>query len=95
VASPLTRSLDSVKRLEDGGAGADVVQQVSAVLHHGPAYFIVMRERLTQWTASKQIATLADGRGRLSVAHGTDPAFFERRRCLRTLQSEPLVSGKA
>lgn len=70
-------------------AGADAVQQVSAILHNGPAYFIVMREGLAQWMASKHIATLADVRGRLSVAHGTDPAFFERGQYIRTLHSEP------
>lgn len=70
-------------------AGADAVQMVSAILRHGPAYFIVMREGLAQWMASKQIATLADVRGRLSVAKGTDPAFFERGQYIRTLHSGP------
>ena len=85
VTGGVVSPCDGIKALL---AGADAVQMVSAILRHGPAYFIVMREGLAQWMASKQIAALADVRGRLSVAHGTDPAFFERGQYIRTLRSD-------
>ncbi len=70
-----------------GKAGAHAVQMVSAILRHGPPYFIAMREGLARWMESKQFTSLTDVRGRVSLAHNTDPATLERANYIRTLQS--------
>jgi dihydroorotate dehydrogenase (fumarate) len=68
-------------------AGAHVVQIVSAILRHGPAYFAVMRDGLERWMESQKFATLDDVRGRLSVSSSPDPTAFERANDIRTLSS--------
>jgi dihydroorotate dehydrogenase (fumarate) len=75
---------DGVKALL---AGADAVQVVSAVLHHGPAYFGVLRDGLERWMEKHQISRLDDVRGRASLKQTADPAAFERANYIRTLQS--------
>jgi dihydroorotate dehydrogenase (fumarate) len=66
-------------------AGAHVVQMVSAILRHGPSYFIAMREELRRWMESLEFARMDDVRGRLSMASTEDPAAFERAQYVRTL----------
>jgi dihydroorotate dehydrogenase (fumarate) len=66
-------------------AGADAVQMVSAILRHGPSYFRSMRDGLTRWMDSLEIARLDDVRGRLSLARTEEPAAFERAQYVRTL----------
>jgi dihydroorotate dehydrogenase (fumarate) len=68
-------------------AGADVVQLVSALLRHGPAYLSVLRQGLEQWMEWHKIGTLADVRGRLSLKQVPIPAAFERANYIRALQS--------
>jgi dihydroorotate dehydrogenase (fumarate) len=68
-------------------AGADAVQLVSAILMHGPAYISVMREGLERWMDWHKLASLADVRGRVSLAQVAKPAAFERANYLRALQS--------
>jgi len=68
-------------------AGADVVQLVSALLRHGPAYVGVMRQGLERWMEWHKLASLAEVRGRVSLANVTDPAAFERANYIRALQS--------
>ena len=47
-------------------AGADVVQMVSALLRHGPAYMSAMRRGLEQWLEWNKAGSLAEMRGRLA-----------------------------
>lgn len=68
-------------------AGADVVQLVSAILMHGPAYISVMREGLERWMEWHKLPSLAEVRGRVSLAQVAKPAAFERANYLRALQS--------
>jgi len=68
-------------------AGADVVQMVSALLHHGPSYVTVMRHSLEQWLEWHNMGSLAEARGRLSHRQTQDPAAYERANYIRTLQS--------
>jgi dihydroorotate dehydrogenase (fumarate) len=68
-------------------AGADVVQLVSALLRHGPAYLSAMREGLERWMEWHKLATLGDVRGRLSLKQVPDPTSFERANYIRALQS--------
>jgi dihydroorotate dehydrogenase (fumarate) len=68
-------------------AGADAVQLVSALLHHGPSYVGVMRHSLEQWLEWHNMSSLAEARGRLSHQKTQDPAAYERANYIRTLQS--------
>jgi dihydroorotate dehydrogenase (fumarate) len=68
-------------------AGADAVQLVSALLHHGPAYVGVMRRSLEQWLEWHNMGSLAEARGRLSHQHTQQPGAWERANYIRTLQS--------
>jgi dihydroorotate dehydrogenase (fumarate) len=65
-------------------AGATAVQLVSAILRHGPAYLIAMRDGLIQWMDSKHL-TLNAARGRVDGMRNMDLA--ERANYIRTLQS--------
>ena len=68
-------------------AGADAVQMVSALLHHGPSYVAVMRRSLEQWLEWHNMGSLAEARGRLSHRTTQDPAAYERANYISTLQS--------
>ena len=68
-------------------AGADALQLVSALLHHGPAYVGVMRRSLEQWLEWHNMGSLAEARGRLSHQHTQQPGAWERANYIRTLQS--------
>jgi len=68
-------------------AGADVIQMVSALLHHGPSYVNVMRHSLEQWLDWHNMGSLAEARGRLSHRTTEDPAAYERANYIRILHS--------
>ena len=68
-------------------AGADVIQMVSAVLHHGPAYVVTMKHSLEQWLEWNRMASVAEARGRLSHRTTQNPSAYERAHYIRTLQS--------
>jgi dihydroorotate dehydrogenase (fumarate) len=68
-------------------AGADVVQMVSALLLHGPAYVALMRRGLEDWLDWHAMERLGDARGLLSLKTTRDPASFERAHYIRTLHS--------
>jgi dihydroorotate dehydrogenase (fumarate) len=84
VCGGVSHPTDGVKAVL---AGAHAVQMVSAILRHGPAYLTAMRDGLTRWMESHGFATLAEVRGRLSLADSPDPSAFERANYLRTLTS--------
>jgi dihydroorotate dehydrogenase (fumarate) len=66
-------------------AGADAVQMVSAILRHGPSYFVAMRDGLRHWMESLELSSLDDVRGRVSLAQTEAPDAFERAQYIRTL----------
>jgi dihydroorotate dehydrogenase (fumarate) len=68
-------------------AGADVVQLVSALLMHGPGFVSAMREGLERWMDWHKLPSLAEVRGRVSLANTASPAAFERANYIRALQS--------
>jgi len=68
-------------------AGADAVQMVSALLHHGPSYISAMRRSLEEWLDWHNMGSLAEVRGLLSHRTTQDPAAYERANYIRTLQS--------
>ena len=67
-------------------AGADAVQMVSAILRHGPSYFVSMRDELQRWMALMEFARIEDVRGRVSLAKTEAPSAFERAQYIRTLK---------
>lgn len=67
-------------------AGAHAVQMVSAILRHGPAYFVAMRDGLTRWMEAKHLSSLDEVRGRVD-GHAGVPNVIERANYIRTLQS--------
>lgn len=68
-------------------AGADAIQMVSAVLHHGPSYVVTMRHALEQWLEWQDMGSVAEARGRLSHRITHNPAAYERAQYIRALQS--------
>jgi len=74
-------------------AGADAVQMVSALLHHGPSYVTVMQNSLEQWLEWNNMGSLAEARGRLSHRTTVNPAAYERANYIRTLQSRGLPAA--
>jgi dihydroorotate dehydrogenase (fumarate) len=68
-------------------AGADVVQLVSAILRHGPAYVNTMLQGLEHWLEWNKVASLDEMRGRASLERSPDPAALERAHYIRTLHS--------
>jgi dihydroorotate dehydrogenase (fumarate) len=84
VTGGVANAVDGIKALL---AGADIVQLVSAALRRGPSVFSAMRDDLSQWMDANGMHSLADVRGRLSIATSADTSLFERGSYLRTLQS--------
>ena len=68
-------------------AGADVVQMVSALLRHGPAYVATMRKGLQDWLAWHHANSLEEIKGAVSLETRRDPGAFERAHYIRTLHS--------
>jgi dihydroorotate dehydrogenase (fumarate) len=68
-------------------AGADAIQMVSALLHHGPAYVVTMKHSLEQWLEWNGMASVAEARGRLSHRTTQNPSAYERAQYIRALQS--------
>ncbi len=68
-------------------AGADVVQMVSALLRHGPAFVSTMRRGLEDWLAWQKMNSLQEMKGSVSLETKRDPGAFERAHYIRTLHS--------
>ena len=68
-------------------AGADVVQMVSSLLRHGPAFVAAMRHGLERWMEWNTMTRLGDMRGRSSLERTAERDAFERANYIRTLQS--------
>ena len=67
--------------------GADVIQLVSALLHHGPGHVATMKKGLTDWLEWHKMQDLAEARGLVSLKTTRDPASFERAQYIRTLHT--------
>ena len=68
-------------------AGADAVQMVSALLHHGSTHIKTMRQGLEEWMERHEFLSVEDFRGQASLERALDPASVERAGYIRTLQS--------
>lgn len=67
-------------------AGADAVQMVSVLLHHGPDYLRTLRRDLETWMDEHEYTSLAQMRGSMSHSRSPDPAAIERANYIRVLQ---------
>jgi dihydroorotate dehydrogenase (fumarate) len=86
ISGGVANPADGVKALL---AGADVVQIVSAILRHGPAYMSTMRHGLEEWLDRQHASSLDQMRGVASLETTHDPGAFERAHYIRTLHSWP------
>lgn len=67
--------------------GADAVQMVSVLLHHGPQRLRETRERMVGWMQERGYDSLAQMRGAMNLARAPDPKAFERANYMRVLQT--------
>lgn len=67
-------------------AGANAVQMVSALLHHGPAHLAVVRRQISHWLDEREYDSLRDAQSAARALQARDPRASERANYLRTLQ---------
>jgi len=77
--------IDAVKAVL---AGADAVQIVSALIANGPERLREIRRGFEQWADDHGYRSLAEMRGRVSLALCANPAAFERGNYVRLLQAQ-------
>jgi dihydroorotate dehydrogenase (fumarate) len=68
-------------------AGANAVQMVSALLHHGPQHLSKLRHELAQWLEEHEYGSLREMRGSMSLRSCPDPEAYERANYMLMLQS--------
>lgn len=76
--------LDAIKAIM---AGADAVQMVAALLHHGPARLTSTIHELHQWLQDHEYESVRQARGSMSFEKTPNPEAFERGNYMRILQS--------
>ena len=86
VTGGVAEPADGIKALL---AGADAVQQVSAVLRHGPHCFANMRDGLARFMEERHLDSVSRLKGVASFAWSEDPAAFQRASYIRTLHAWP------
>lgn len=59
-------------------AGADAVQVVSTIYKHGPKQITKMLNDIEAWMQTKEYASIADFKGKLSNKHTKDPFAYRR-----------------
>ncbi len=74
---------DAIKALM---AGADVVQMVSALLHHGPAHLALVRDDVERWLERREYDSLDQLRGSMSLGKVAEPEAYERANYVKILQ---------
>ncbi|MCB8942133.1 MAG: dihydroorotate dehydrogenase-like protein [Ardenticatenaceae bacterium] len=84
----LTTGVHSVTDVLKGlAAGATVTMMASELLKNGPKRLQVIRSGLETWLEQNDFASVAEMRGRLSLAKQEKPIAFERGNYLRVLSS--------
>jgi dihydroorotate dehydrogenase (fumarate) len=67
-------------------AGADVVMTTSALLRYGPGHLSELRRGLERWMGERGFDSIAEVRGRMSLANVENAAAFERANYIRLLE---------
>ncbi len=70
-------------------AGADAVQMVAAILHHGPTRITAVLGELAEWLRDHEYVSLRQARGSMSLERSPNPEAFERGNYMRILQTWP------
>ena len=98
-SSPLTGTLDGLRRLEDAGAAAAVLPslfeeelthggtEVDRLLETGPERLRELTSGLQEWLEEHEYVSVAQPRGSVAQRAGTDPTAYERGNYLKTLRS--------
>lgn len=76
--------VDAIKAIM---AGADGVQVVSALLHHGPSHLRTLIEGLRGWMEEHEYESVQQMKGSMSLVKSPDPAAFSRGNYMRMLQT--------
>jgi dihydroorotate dehydrogenase (fumarate) len=66
-------------------AGADAVMTTSALLRHGAGYMSTLVNGLRAWMEEREIASLDDIRGMMSLLHSRDRSAYSRANYIRIL----------
>jgi len=66
-------------------AGADVVMTTSALLRHGAGYMSTLVDGLRAWMEEREIASLDDMRGMMSLLRSRDQSVYSRANYIRVL----------
>jgi dihydroorotate dehydrogenase (fumarate) len=68
-------------------AGAHATQMVSALLQHGPAYLMHVRDDLARWLEEHEFESLRQMQGSMNLLRCRDPGAYQRANYIRLLQS--------
>jgi dihydroorotate dehydrogenase (fumarate) len=66
-------------------AGADCVQMMSALLHHGVEHLATVRGDLASWLEEREYESLDQAKGSMSLARSPRPEAYERANYIRVL----------
>jgi dihydroorotate dehydrogenase (fumarate) len=83
VSGGVHSGLDAVKAVL---AGADAVQVVSTLMEFGPSRLTTIHNGFVRWATDHGYASIADLRGKASLARAANAAAFERGNYIRILQ---------
>jgi dihydroorotate dehydrogenase (fumarate) len=84
VSGGVHTGIDAIKALM---AGANAVQIVSAILHHGPDRLKKIREEMVRWMEDHEYESVTQMVGSMNLLRCPDPAAFERANYTRILQT--------
>jgi dihydroorotate dehydrogenase (fumarate) len=66
-------------------AGADCVQMMSALLHHGVEHLATVKDELARWLEEHEYESLDQAKGSMSLARSPRPEAYERANYIRVL----------
>jgi dihydroorotate dehydrogenase (fumarate) len=66
-------------------AGADCVQMMSALLHHGVEHLATVKDELARWLEEHEYESLDQAKGSMSLARSPRPEAYERANYVRIL----------
>ncbi len=68
-------------------AGADTIQMVSALLHHGPKHLKKVRTEMVSWMEKHGYESIGQMRGCMNLKHSAAPSAYERANYVHILQT--------
>jgi dihydroorotate dehydrogenase (fumarate) len=92
VSGGIAGPVDGIKAIL---AGADVVQSVSGLFRHGPAFNETLLRGLTAWMEAHEIASISAARGRVHFGDGGEQSAFERAAYLQTISRTDILISES